>query len=121
MTIHSHIATSSVACSITILEYLSLEHDMENTFDFCRDEYLLTKTVSTIPTVSTEYQGIASLFSMIRCLIMRKILIQNAIAGPATRNVDKNKDATSGPKINLPPHKNFWNSQKNISFNKCLI
>lgn len=33
--------------------------------------------------------------------------MQKAVAGPAIRSMDRNKDATSGPKISLPPNKNF--------------
>lgn len=63
--------------------------------------------VRTIATMRTGYQRTAFLFSLSWCLMINNILIQKAIAGPAIRNVDKNKEATSGPKINLPPKKNL--------------
>lgn len=35
------------------------------------------------------------------------VLIQNVKAGAPIRNVDRRTDEASGPKTNLPPHKNF--------------
>lgn len=69
---------------------------------------LHTIIVRTAPITSIGYQGPASLCSLIRCLITQETFIQKASAGPAIKSVDRNNDDTSGPKINLPPNKNFW-------------
>lgn len=68
--------------------------------------------VRTTPITSIGYQGPASLCSLIRCLITQETFIQKASAGPAIKRIDRNKDDTSGPKINLPPQKNFWKHLK---------
>lgn len=39
--------------------------------------------------------------------------MQKPSAGPKIRNVDKNNDDPSGPKMNLPPNKNLWNIKQN--------
>lgn len=69
--------------------------------------------ISTIATTSTAYQGTTFLFSLSCCLVINNIFIQNAMVGPTISNVDKNKEATSGPKTNLPPKKNLCNIQNN--------
>lgn len=45
-------------------------------------------------------------------MINNNIFKQNAIAGPPIIIDVKTKDDASGPKINLPPHKNFWDHRK---------
>lgn len=72
-----------------------------------------TKMVSTTAAISTGYHGRAVLFSLIRCLMISEIFIQNARAGPAIRNVDKNNEEASGPKTSLPPNKNVCIIQNN--------
>lgn len=54
------------------------------------------------PTISTTCPYIGLTFG-----IMNIIFMQNVNAGAPIRNVDKYSDAASGPKINLPPHRNF--------------
>jgi len=66
---------------------------------------VFTKTVSTAPTITTGNQN-SSVWSSF-FLISRYIFTQNAIAGAAIRNVVRNREATSGPNISLPPHRNF--------------
>lgn len=43
--------------------------------------------------------------------ILTIVLIQNVKAGAPIRNVDRRTDEASGPKTNLPPHKNFCKFQ----------
>lgn len=74
---------------------------------------LLTNMVRTIVMTSIAYQGTTFLSCLSRCLVIKNIFIQNAIAGLAISNADKNKEATSGPKINLPPKKNLCNTENN--------
>jgi len=62
------------------------------------------------PTINTKYQRRLSLFFI--SMILRQIFIEKVIAGTAIRSVDRNRDATSGPKINLPPQKNFCKAKK---------
>lgn len=40
------------------------------------------------------------------------ILTKNITAGPRIKMVDRYRDDASGPKINLPPHRNFWKKRK---------
>lgn len=72
----------------------------------------LTNMVSTPATTSTGYQETALLLSLSSCLMITTIFKQNAIAGPAISNVDKYKEATSGPNINRPPKQNLCNNPK---------
>lgn len=67
----------------------------------------LTNAVSTTTTISTGYHWPAVLCSFIWCRMIKTIFIQNARAGAAIMNTDRNNDDTSGPKTNLPPKKNF--------------
>lgn len=77
----------------------------------------LTKKVSTMATISTEYQERRGLPSSTLSLMINKIFIQNASAGATIKRVDRNNEDTSGPKINLPPKKNICMIQTTITVN----
>jgi len=83
---------------------------------------VFTKTVRTPPTTTTGNQNSWERSSFF--LIRRYNFTQNAIAGAAIRNVVRNREATSGPNITLPPQKNFWkksNKEELVKYNMLVI
>lgn len=63
----------------------------------------------------TERIGIQRFGLMVRgSAILVYILTKNITAGPRIKIVDRYRDDASGPKINLPPHRNFCKENEKI-------